>query len=429
MRSMTACVVAFLSLTAAGCSVVAMHRSCIGEVCELGETAGNAALKQCANATTIDPRKLCEKASIEHVKDFAIAYVELTDQGWFYDRKQLNAALNLLQAKGEKSLEVVVFVHGWKHSAQFDDFDVTKFRDTVMPALTRGRPGSRAVGIYVGWRGAPLDLPTLVQGITFYDRKATADHVARGSVRELFSHLQAIRKEPVAASGREVRLTLIGHSFGGLIVYNSVAESLLNSLVTANHGDQATLRKAIPIADLVLLLNPAFEASRFEPLFQVAKDQSPSTGSFWAYAEDQRPILVSITSEADSATRIAFPLGRTVISLFEHEGWTDQDVPRSDYSERLEKIANTHTMGHMERYRTHQLELSDNAQQADPATIALACKVLPNPLVADGNRFPLWNILAREEAIGSHHDIYRQNLWDFVSRLSNPRSRLNDICR
>jgi pimeloyl-ACP methyl ester carboxylesterase len=429
MRSMTAYVVAFLSLTAAGCSSVDMHRSCIGEVCELAETAGSDAPKQCANATKTDPRKLCEKASIEHAKDFAIAYVELTDQGLFYDREQLNAALNLLQVKGEKSLEVVVFVHGWKHSAQFDDFDVINFRDKVMPALTRGRPGSRAVGIYVGWRGASLELPTLVQGITFYDRKATADHVARGSVRELFSHLQAIRKEPMAASGREVRLTLIGHSFGGLIVYNSVAESLLNSLVTANHSDPAAPRKAIPIADLVLLLNPAFEASRFEPLFQVAKDRSPSTGPFWDYAEDQRPILVSVTSEADSATSILFPLGRTVNSLFEHEGWTDQDVPRGDYSERLEKIANTHTMGHMERYRTHLLGLSDSAQQADPTTVALTCKVLPNPLTADGNRFPLWNILARKEAIDSHHDIYRQNLWDFVSRLSDPRSRLTEICR
>lgn len=429
MRSMTTCVMAFLSLMVAGCSSVDMHRSCIGNVCELGGAAGNDAPKQCANATTSDPRKLCEKASIEQAKDFAIAYVELTDQGWFHDRKQLNAALNLLQPKGEKILEVVVFVHGWKHSAQFDDLDVTQFRNTVMPALTRGRPSSRAVGIYVGWRGASLDLPSAAQSITFYDRKSTADHVARGSVRELFSHLQAIRQEPAAASGREVRLTLIGHSFGGLIVYNSVAESLLNSLVAANHGNPAAPRKAIPIADLILLLNPAFEASRFEPLFQAAKDQPSWAGPAWNYGEAQRPILVSITSEADSATRIAFPLGRTVNSLFQHEGWTDQDVPRGDYSERLEKVANTHTIGHMERYRTHQLRLSGSTQQGDAGLDGLACKVLPNPLVADGNRFPLWNMLALEEAIDSHHDIYRPNLWDFVWRLSDPRSRLTDICR
>lgn len=100
MRSMTTCVMAFLSLMVAGCSSVDMHRSCIGNVCELGGAAGNDAPKQCANATTSDPRKLCEKASIEQAKDFAIAYVELTDQGWFHDRKQLNAALNLLQPKG-----------------------------------------------------------------------------------------------------------------------------------------------------------------------------------------------------------------------------------------------------------------------------------------------------------------------------------------
>lgn len=406
MRFITICTVAALSLMAAGCTSTAMYRSDIKKVCDLSETA----------AENAPPG--CESASIEHDKDFDIAYVELTDQGWFYKRDQLTRALDLLKEYPEVNLDMVVYVHGWKHSARFYDSDVTNFRENIMHTLAR--PGVHTVGIYVGWRGASLE-PRLLQGITYYDRKSTADHVARGSVRELFSHLQAIRNDRTAAPGREVRLTLIGHSFGGLIVYNSVAESLLNSMVAANHGDPASPREAMPIADLVLLLNPAFEASRFEPLFQVAKDQPPR-----GYADNQRPILVSITSEADLATKIAFPAGRAINSIFEHEGRTDEDPPNSPYAERLEKVANTHTMGHMERYRTHQLELGLSNHQSE--TSAIECKVLPNPLVADGNRFPLWNMYAMEQVINGHHDIYKPNLWEFVKQISDRNIRLGDIC-
>ena len=217
MQFITACAAALLSLMAAGCTSTAPYRSDIGQVCDLRKI----------DVKNAQPK--CGIASIEKTTDFEeIAYVELTDQGWLHKRNQMTEALRLLKPRGEESLDIVVFVHGWKHSARFDDLDVTEFRRIVMPTLRSKQPGTRTVGIYVGWRGAVLGLPSFFQGITFYDRKSTADHVARGSVRELFSHLQAIRNDQTAAPGRAVRLTLIGHSFGGLIVYNSIAESRLN---------------------------------------------------------------------------------------------------------------------------------------------------------------------------------------------------------
>lgn len=427
----------FIVFLLAGCSSTALHRSGIGEVCDLRETG----------AKNAPPG--CERASIERSKNFDIAYVELTDQGWFHDRNELTDALRLLKPQGEKDLDIVVFVHGWKHSARFDDSDVRHFRDTVMPKLSRGR----SVGIYVGWRGAALAAP-LLEYATFYDRKSTADHVARGAVRELFAQLQAVRND--STTGRKVRLTLIGHSFGGLIIFNAVAESLLNSLVLANHAATGLPRLAKLVADVILLLNPAFEASRFEPVFQVAKDQLTGDGQR-SYSADQRPLLVSITSEADLATKLIFPLGRSVNSVFQHEGWTDQDdcsdtdaaqrqpahtsslshgeqylkhqdeCSKANYAKRIEKIANTHTIGHMERYRTHQLSLATAANSSEPS-LAIECKVSANPLIASANSFPLWNMFASKQVINGHHDIYQNKLWDFVSTLARHDPKLPGIC-
>ncbi len=405
-----------LSLALAGCTSTEMYRSRIGEECNLHAISAK------------NTPSACETASIERAKDFDIAYVELTDQGWFYKRQEMTAALNLLAEKPEDALNIVVFIHGWKHSARFNDENVTQFRKAILPTLIGERASTRTVGIYVGWRGASLDVPSIIQNITFYDRKATAEHVARGSIRELLSHLQAIRNKNAATPGRKVTLTLIGHSFGGLILYNAIAESLLNNLVTANHGPSNLPRMARPVADMVLLLNPAFEASRFEPLFQVAKDQLSPNGNSWVYSIDQRPIFVSITSDADLATKTAFRLGRAVNSFFEHEGLTDQDdEAKTNYGDRLEKVANTHTIGHMARYRTHHLELSGHGSPS--ATGApIVCKHWPNSLVQDENVFPLWNMFAMKPVIHDHNDIYGENLWSFISQVSNAKNKLSDIC-
>lgn len=417
MHQLGWCVVP-LSLSVTSCASFDPYRGADALDCRLVDRTAQQALAECG------------QAPVERLREFDIGYVEFSDQGWLYDRRQLTRTLALLRERSDQNLQVVVFVHGWKHSARFDDEDVDAFRTTVMPKFAERHPEWHTVGIYVGWRGAALSLPSAIQNVSFYDRKSTADHVARGSVRELFSHLRALRRNHVDKPGRQISVVLIGHSFGGLILYNAIAESLLDSLVAANNGDTSVARKARPVFDLAILLNPAFEASRFEPLFQAAKDRLLPAESAWPYANQQRPLLVSITSEADSATKTAFPFGRALNSLFQHEGWTDQDDRvNSEYGQRLEKIANTHTMGHMERYRTHRLSLAANDANSSNGDGArqIVCTVSANPVVGDENRFPLWNMYAAEEAINSHHDIYKSNLWDFALRLLTWKD-LSQLC-
>ena len=60
------------------------------------------------------------------------------------------------------------------------------------------------------------------------------------------------------------------------------------------------------LADLVVLINPAVEASRFDNLRRAA-----STANF---SEDQLPLLLTLSSEADAPNTILFPIGQALAS-------------------------------------------------------------------------------------------------------------------
>jgi hypothetical protein len=88
---------------------------------------------------------------------------------------------------------------------------------------------------------------------------------------------------------------------------------------------------------MVVLVNPAFEASRFEALYKVAQGHVPG-------GEYEPPMFVSITSETDSATRLAFPAGRFVNTLFERPTSSDEQA-----------TAIKRTPGNIDSYVTHRL--------------------------------------------------------------------------
>ncbi|MDQ2780517.1 MAG: hypothetical protein M3Y32_13280, partial [Pseudomonadota bacterium] len=254
-------------------------------------------------------------------------------------------------------------------------------------------------------------------------------HVARGSIRELLSRIRVL-KEKRRSSG-DMRVILIGHSFGGLIVFNAIAESLLDELVRAKDD-----KEHVPPVNLVLLLNPAFEASRFEPLFQVAKSEP--------YVGADRPFFVSITADNDSATGLAFPAGRWVNSLFDHEGWSDEDqcpggfaesgeCPAFDRSLRLEKRANTSTIGHMPRYATHELSRSGDGPVEchtvlNPPLLAGAAPALSPQAPEPRDRFPLWAMRATPDVVDQHGGIYKPALWEFITQLADDRVKVKDLC-
>jgi hypothetical protein len=417
----------------------------------------------------------CRQAITETTAAYDLHFVEFDDQGWTYaeaanaggdapkddSSQQLRLVMERLNAAlKEHPVRVFVYVHGWKHSAAFDDDNVVNFRDFLSEAAQYedvAQSGNRVVGIYVGWRGKSLNVGEPWISATFWDRKTVAQHVAVGSVRELSAQLRAFQrrangtqvgaaKKRALPNDQPVRIYMIGHSFGGLALYAAVSQSLVYGFVSGEDidGKNAPVER---LGDMIVLINPAFEATRFQPLDRAARNRK--------YDVYQAPVFVAITSDADAATGKLFPLGRTLNTIFESE------------LTREERTANRNTPGHIDTYLTHRLALTSsgppecNGWNPDPATAAdMAANIQlefnnsqafktrlvnerwprdaggkPEPRVFCGGlvltplggeperyrstdpNMPLWNLTVSGEIIPGHNDINKPIFRAFLRQL------------
>lgn len=336
----------------------------------------------CQGKEKWDPRiDECAAVTPESTPAYELHFVEFDDQGWLAPQAapgqeamppygsasgQIEAVLAALKAAtgDDEGVNLVVYVHGWKHNAASNDTDVLKFRRILSGVraqeLAHGSGKSfkprKVIGVYVGWRGKSLTLGSIADNLTFWDRKATALRVAQGSVRELFARLTAFQRSfneaengcipsPDGTSQEcRVRMLLIGHSFGAWVLYSAISESLIQA-VTRYYGTENGTMGAMRYGDMVVLLNPAFEASRYVPLRNAAR---PPTGA--PAPRYQAPILVVVTSTADWATGYAFPTGRLISTILQR--------PTSS-GEQGKSIG--HTPGHMKALITHDLRAANKA--------------------------------------------------------------------
>lgn len=447
----------FAALSAAlllGCSPTLPHRTELSSVPQ-----------RCAGAPA-QPRTAQQgNTSHEQLTYADLFFVEFDDQGLQYPQGSefghaschIDALMAGLESLATKAgLSIVVYVHGWKHNAAAGDRDVEEFHKLLKDAelveqakAERGGTPHRVVGIYVSWRGKSLDLPEPLISLSFWDRKNTAQHVAQGESRALFARLRAFQtaqNSPPPARGparaaadaeklsfpeKKVLLILIGHSFGGLIIYNSVAQSLINSLYEAAPNAQG--KKVLArFADMIIIANPAIEALRYTPLHRAA---AAST-----FDEYQTPIFVSITSTADWATRLAFPAGRYLSTVLEN------------HASQEEREANRSTIGHVDGYITHELGVTgavcEGWKAADKGTLPTLEQASKNLdlEISNASRFfanlpaspnwsrsfcgntalrhtggdrysPIWNIRTTGEIVPGHNEISEPIFINFVRQL------------
>jgi len=334
----------------------------------------------------------CTHVTPETGPGYELHFVEFDDQGWLAagpgeDKLQaggtprnqidhLMRRLDTLLGDEKRYLNVILYVHGWKHDAHSDDGDVKRFRRILASARALEAGGEstarKVVGIYVGWRGKPWKLPGALVNLSFWSRKAAALRVSHGAVQELFARLRSVQQfynstdSPACATPREGRLTtggcrvrtlMIGHSFGAWILYSATSGPLIATLnaekdlnARLRSGTEAPTRqreeklKAIVNrrpADMIVLVNPAFEAVRYEPLHEAAINYDNRVV--------QPPLLVTVTSIADGATKRWFRGGRLINSITERPLSSD-----------AESEAMTRTHGHIDRYQTHRLSVAAN---------------------------------------------------------------------
>lgn len=303
--------------------------------------------------------RACAAHSIEERDEYLLGFVELDDQGWLWDRQQLYTVVDALSAAGaRRDLLMVLFVHGWKHNASVCDTNVACLREVLLrladieeiAAARDGREPRKVAGIYVGWRGLSLE-GRILSNLSFYDRKSTAQRVGARGATEVLLRLESFLENHRTRirPGAQSRLVIVGHSFGGAVVYSALSQLLMERSLAEARGVAAAPQ---PFADLVVLVNPAFEAARYEPLQEIATERT-------FYPSDQRPILAILTSEGDQATGRAFPLGRSLSTVFQKH--------RDGYQKR----ADVEAVGHFEPYFTHELVYAEEAEglgepEADP---------------------------------------------------------------
>lgn len=163
-----------------------------------------------------------------------------------------------------------------------------------------------------------------------------------------------------------MRVLIVGHSFGSLAIYNAISASLIESVTEGvdlnmqkspppsedcSQKDTAKLVSS-PHADLIVLINPAFEGARFEPLYQATLNRTQAVG----FSCGQPPVLAIITGTKDWATLGAFPIGRWFSTRFTNVSPRDKDNEILAQLEQQERIAEREAVGHIPRYMTHYLD-------------------------------------------------------------------------
>ncbi|KXI28728.1 lipase [Paraglaciecola hydrolytica] len=347
---------------------------------------------------------------------------------------------NYYNLAGQQEVVIVTFVHGWHHSAKPEDGNIQEFRKLLSTISARENDYSQKfmrkkrliLGVYIGWRGDSLNIEYL-NTVTFWDRKATAHEVGHKGITEALlklEELKNVRNSYDEGQPSANRLVTIGHSFGGAVVFSALQKIMAERFIDSQQ-DKNYQQYADGFGDLVILMNPAFEALRFSSLMELSQDKCRK------YQQGQLPKLAILTSETDYATKLAFPAGRIFSTFFESHRTMQRHECKGTGSGNMLTVniaqgeADRTAIGHFKPYQTHLLELLPNGSEkkfelerayadwsaSDPtqpsiySSVNLISKQRTTPLN------PYMNIKVSEDLMDGHNDIWGEQVIDFMREL------------
>ncbi len=298
---------------------------------------------------------------------FRLGVIEFDDQGELLDQPPefsfvMGDVQNGPQEPGYQGKLVVLFAHGWFENAAPQNENLALFRtmlaimakDEKAVAAQESRPARMVQGVFLAWRGANSYFPVL-KYLTFWNRKDTAQRIGERRASEVILSLRA-----AAYSGSTIsdevpnRFIVMGHSFGGALVYSATSQLIANHILQSppdgSAPPQSSTVSRAPLADAVILFNPAFEAARVSHLLDTAGP-----------LQRRLPTLSIFTSKTDRATGWAFPAARFINTLLEaYRDVTNPLKTGPDQAKFSQRTADTLTIGHFSPYLTHTLVKADS---------------------------------------------------------------------
>src|SRR5262249_53519058 len=107
----------------------------------------------------------------------------------------------------------VLYVHGWKHGAGWDDPDLKEFQRLITQLATTN-PKRQVLGVYVSWNAA-WDLG-VVDNLSFWSKKLIADRIAQSAVvTKIVGAIGSTRRTTGPTADQFIA---IGHSFGARLL-------------------------------------------------------------------------------------------------------------------------------------------------------------------------------------------------------------------
>jgi len=290
----------------------------------------------------------CTNKNLIKTEKYTLGFIEIDEQGNLHNKAQVDSVLKLLEKNNDSDNHqkkyVIIYVHGWHHNASEDDENVSEFKKRL--EITKSRHEEMdVVGVYIGWRGKSISIPPF-KYLTFWDRKSVSEEVGRNALTGVLLQLETTIKD----KHPENILLTVGHSFGSSVVFNALHQIILQRLIQSKNK-----KNRLGFGDLVVLINPAFEAMRFTPIFETAQGL--------VFEKTQKPLMLITTSESDYATKIAFPIARMLNTLFEsHKSF----IPTNRNEKVIAPAASEWSLditavGHFDDYITHLLEANKSA--------------------------------------------------------------------
>lgn len=385
----------------------------------------------------------CSSNSVIHyaqgsAREFYLGFTEFDDQGQAYTREQTeNLIQTYTELAGDEDIILSVFIHGWHHTAKAGDSNIESYQkllgdiaanENAMAPLLNRKP-RKVLGVYLGWRGESLTTP-VIHHLTFWDRKKVAHEVGLQGVTEVLVKLeQIVNVQNTRTPLHDSRMVSIGHSFGGAVLFTSLQQLMVDRFFDSRPG-KSFQSDARGFGDLVLLINPAFEAMRYSTLFDIAQDQCRR------YFPSQMPRLLILTSEGDDATGTAFPAGRFFSTLFEsHKHLSRYEC--ADGKAQVRKIressADRIAVGHFTPFHSHVMKPQDKAIAGDTMAqllkLQLQWQAQDNKSTLDFSTVklthlgkttsfnPYLNVYVDKKIIPDHNNIWGESLTQFIQEM------------